>query len=202
MSGVILSGGMSTRMGHEKGLVMLAGKPLVSYVASVLESVADEIVGAVAKDMSAQYKIVLKKGYKIVEDRRQGYGPLEGLTAAFEAARGEYALVCPCDTPFLSPQVCEMISSRAKGSDGAVPRIGGKFEPLHATYSRESALRAFESTIAEGKRKPIEAYEKLSLVYVEEAELRSIDPHLLSFWNLNSPKDLDLAEQKMVSSSL
>ena len=46
MSGVILSGGMSTRMGHEKGLVMLAGKPLVSYVASVLESLADEIVVA------------------------------------------------------------------------------------------------------------------------------------------------------------
>lgn len=184
-------------MGREKGLIRLAGRPLISYVAAVLDGVTDEIVVSVAKGMSDSYKAVLGRDIKMAEDRRPGLGPLEGLVSALAAAQGQYVLVSPCDTPLLRPAMCTLIADRARGYDGAVPRTGGKFEPLHASYARDKALGAFRRTISRGRRKPIEAYGELRLVYIEEDELRAVDPELLSFWNLNSPADLKLAERRL-----
>ncbi len=188
---------MSTRMGEEKGLALLGGKPLVSYVTRTLESVADEIVIAVAKGMSGRYRETLGDEQMIVEDHRAGVGPLEGLVTALGAAKGDFVLVSPCDTPFLKVDMCKSIASLAKKRDGAVPRIGDNFEPLHGVYRRIKCLAAFEEAIEEGKQRPIDAYEMLDLEYVDEDIVRIMDPRLESFWNLNSKEDLELAEERL-----
>jgi molybdopterin-guanine dinucleotide biosynthesis protein A len=197
LSGAILSGGMSQRMGEEKGLVPFGGKPLVSYVAQTLERVADEIVIAVAMGMSGKYREVLGDGYVIAEDERADVGPLEGLITALSAARGDFVLVSPCDTPFLRTETCESIVSLARKRDGAVPRIGGSLEPLHGVYRRIKSLAAFQESLEEGMRKPIDAYPLLDLEYVDEDIVRLTDPRLESFWNLNSPDELMLAEKRL-----
>jgi len=197
LSGAILSGGLSTRMGEEKGLAVLGGKPLISYVARTLESVADEIVIAVAKGMSGRYREVLGDEYMIAEDKRAGVGPLEGLVTALSAAKEDSVLVSPCDTPFLKVDLCRSIVSLARKRDGAVPRIGGNFEPLHGVYGRIKCLAAFEEAIAEGRQRPVDAYKMLDLKYVDEDIVRVMDPRLESFWNLNSREDLELAEERL-----
>lgn len=197
LSGAILSGGLSTRMGEEKGLAVLGGKPLISYVAQILESVADEIVIAVAKGMSGRYREALGDEYMIAEDKRAGVGPLEGLVTALSAAKEDSVLVCPCDTPFLKVDLCRSMVSLAKKRDGAVPRIGGNFEPLHGVYRRIRCLAAFSEALDEGKRKPVDAYDMLDLEYVDEDIVRVTDPRLESFWNLNNPGDLELAEDRL-----
>jgi molybdopterin-guanine dinucleotide biosynthesis protein A len=197
LSGAILSGGLSTRMGEEKGLAVLGGKPLISYVARALESVADEIVIAVTKGMSGRYRETLGDEYLIVEDERVGFGPLEGLITALSAAREESVLVSPCDTPFLKVDLCKSIVSLARKRDGAVPRIRGNFEPLHGAYARIKCLAAFEEAIEEGRQRPIDAYDMLDLEYVDEDIVRITDPRLESFWNLNNPGDLELAEDRL-----
>lgn len=197
LSGAILSGGMSRRMGEEKGLALLGGRPLISYVAQTLERVADEIVIAVAMGMSRKYREVLRDEYVIAEDRRADICPLEGLITALSAARGDIVLVSPCDTPFLRTETCESIVSLAKKRDGAVPRIGGNFEPLHGVYKRIKCLAAFEEALEEGMRRPIDAYAMLDLEYVDEEIVRLTDPRLESFWNLNGQEELRLAEKRI-----
>ena len=197
LSGAILSGGLSTRMGEEKGLVVLGGKPLISHVAQTLEGVADEIVIAVAKGMSGRYREVLGDEFIIAEDDRARVGPLEGLVTALSAAKEDSILVCPCDTPFLKVDLCRSMVSLARKRDGAVPRIGGNFEPLHGVYRRIKCLAAFSEALDEGKRKPVDAYDMLDLEYVDEDIVRVTDPRLESFWNLNNPGDLELAEDRL-----
>ena len=201
LSGAILSGGLSTRMGEEKGLAALGGKPLISYVARTLESIADEVVIAVAKGMSGRYREALGDEYLIVEDERAGFGPLEGLVTALSAAGENTVIVSPCDTPFLKAELCESIVSIARKRDGAVPRIRGNFEPLHGVYTRIKCLAAFEEAIEEGRQRPVDAYDMLDLEYVDEDIVRVMDPRLESFWNLNNREDLELAEERLLTNS-
>lgn len=197
LSGAVLSGGLSTRMGEEKGLALLGGKPLISYVVGTMEGVADEIVISVARGMSERYRDVLGDAYVIAEDGRTDVGPLEGLITALGASRGDYVLVSPCDTPFLRIDTLRSIISLVRKRDGAVPRFGDNFEPLHGIYRRIKCLAAFEEALEEGKRKPVDAYGRLDLEYVDEEIIRVNDPHLESFWNLNTPEELKRAEERL-----
>jgi len=200
LTGIVLSGGEGSRMGQDKGLVMLRGDPMVSYVIDSMMGHVGEIVISVANGQASRYDEYAEIGFEIVEDRTPGIGPLEGLLCALKAARGNFVLVSPCDTPFLKPSICELLLSRAPGKDGAVPIINGKFEPVHGAFQRDAAMKAFEAVLAAGRRKPSDAYSRLNLEFVDEVSLRAVDRDLESFWNLNTPEDLRLAEKKLADS--
>lgn len=197
ISGAVLSGGSSSRMGEEKGLVKLGGVPMVYYVAKTMELLADEVVVAVAPGMADAYKQVLGEDKRVVEDEQARAGPLAGLVTALREAKGDYVIVCPCDTPFLRLDVCQAIVMLAKGRDGAVPVVRGYLEPLHSAYKRRHCLAAFEEAIDEGVKKISEAYQLLHMVRIEEEDLRALDPHLESFWNINTAEDLQEAERRL-----
>jgi molybdopterin-guanine dinucleotide biosynthesis protein A len=187
-------------MGQDKGLIDLRGDPMVSYVIDAMLGLVDEIVISAAKGQSSKYDEYAEIGFDVVEDRASGIGPLEGMICALNAARGDYVLVSLCDTFFLKRGICEMLLTKASGRGGAVPVIKDRYEPVHGAFKRSAAVKAFEAVLATGKRKPSEAYDKLDIAFVDEASLRRIDPDLVSFWNLNTPEDLRLAEAKVIES--
>ena len=189
-------------MGQNKGLVNLRGDPMVSYVINAMLELADEIVISVARGQSSKYDEYGEIGFEIVEDRTSGIGPIEGILCSLRVARGDYVLVSPCDTPFLKPGVCDLLLSKAKGRDGAAPVIYNKFEPLHGAYKRTAAIKAFDAVLSEGQRKPSAAYKRLDMAFVDETTLRTVDLELESFWNLNTPEDLRLAEKKIIEASM
>lgn len=197
LSGAILSGGMSSRMGQEKGLTKLNGRPFVAHVAEVMHEAADEVIVAVARGMKEDYMAVLGRGVLVVEDQGLAASPLQGLVTALGAASGEYVLVSPCDTPLLRAEVCRAVAGRAVGMDGAVPRVRGFIEPLHAAFRRRTAFPVFHDSLREGRFKVGDTCRKLELEIVEESALRALDPDLDSFWNLNTPKDVELAEKNL-----
>lgn len=197
LSGVVLSGGTSSRMGDEKGLVKLGGIPLVVYPARTMELLADEVVVAVAPGMADTYRGVLGEAVRVVEDEDTSVGPLAGLITALRAAKGDYVMASPCDTPFLRLDVCQAIVLFAKGRDGAVPIVNGYLEPMHSAYRRRHCLAAFEEAVDEGTHKLSEVYGLLKMVHVQEEDLRALDPHLESFWNVNSAEDLEKAERRL-----
>lgn len=199
LSGVILAGGRSTRMGQEKGLTMLSGVPLIVHVSRTVSGIVDETLVSVGKGRTREYGEILGKGFIFVEDQRDNIGPLEGLARTFRAAAGKYVLVSPCDTPFLKARLCRLVISRAIGRDGAMPKIGWKYETLHGAYKREVCLTAFEHALAKGRLKPRDALQELNIAYVEEKEIREADPELESYRNLNNPEDLRWAEKKLSS---
>jgi molybdopterin-guanine dinucleotide biosynthesis protein A len=197
LSGVVLAGGQSKRLGREKALALLGGTALINHVVRTMNGLVDEILISVAKGRTADYGEAIADDVRIVEDSRAHVGPLEGLISTFGAAKGGYVLVAPCDTPLLKAEVCKVVLDEAFERDGAVPVINGYYEPLHGAYRREVGLMAFGSTLRNGKRRVSDAYSLMTLAEVDEATLRRIDPALESFWNMNTEKDLMEAEKRL-----
>ncbi len=194
LSGVVLAGGMGSRMGGDKGLMELCSKPMVLHVVGAVSRVAGDITVAVGKGRGDAYSRVLGTRARVVEDREEGRGPLEGLSRAFRVAENEYVAVAPCDAVLVKEQVLSTLSSRAQGAEGAVPVVRGFIEPLVAVYHRDAGLRAFEAELSSGRRKVRDAISGLDIRTVDEEELRSVDPGLVSFLNVNSQEDLRRAE--------
>lgn len=196
LSGIVLSGGASSRMGREKGLTELVGKPLVGIVTDVLLEVADEVIISVARGMTRSYLRFVTANVRLAEDQHEGLGPMEGLVRSLAMCKGEYAVVAPCDTPFLRAAVCRTVAEAALGHEGAVPIVRGYAEPLHGAYLRGRAIEVFERHLREGRLKLQDACAELDLVAVPEERIRMADPVLDSFWNLNSAEELGRAETR------
>jgi molybdopterin-guanine dinucleotide biosynthesis protein A len=197
LTGAILSGGRSVRMGHEKGLTLLGGEPFIFHVHRAMEGLIDEIIVSVAKGMAKTYVEALGEPFIIVEDETPGLGPLGGIIPALAFAKSRYVLFSPCDTPFLSQKVCELIVSSVHGAEGVVPKTGKThYEPLHGMYKKQPGLAAFRDAVSKGDGSPQHAFDRLDLNFIPEEKLRDVDPELESFWNINTPKDLELAESK------
>ncbi len=185
-------------MKQEKGLKLLHGEPFIVHVHRAMSEIVDETVVSVAKGMAGTYAAALGDEFVITEDTTPFLGPVGGIISVLEHARNPYVLFSPCDTPFLNPRVCELIVASAQGSDGAVPKTSETFyEPLHGTYKRDTCLAAFREAATKGNCSPRYAFTRLKLRFVPVDRLREVDPGLESFWNVNTPEDLDLAEKKL-----
>ncbi len=183
MSGVILAGGASRRMGNNKALLPLGGRPMIAIVAERLRAVVDEVI--IAADDVQTYAPYADR---CVPDRYAGVGTLAGIHAGLAAARNDLALVVGCDMPFLDPRVLEWFVQAAAGYDVVVLRQGDMVEPLHAAY-RRTVLPEIEAAIGAGRRRVISFFPAVRVRSVLPAELVGLDPALRSFQNVNTPDE-------------
>lgn len=191
----ILAGGESKRMGTNKAFIELREKPLIRWVIESLQKLKIfNRIFLVVSDLTQFLPIELELHSDILSKR----GPLGGLHAALYFCRSEYLFVAACDTPLLKPEVIELIVSGVKGFDACVPVINGNFEPLLAAY-RKRALKAVEGAIERGERRVVSFFKDIKLKKVSEDEIKKLDPELISFFNLNSPKDVERAKEILSS---
>ena len=190
LTGLILAGGASSRMGRNKALLTLAGQTLVERVTQALAALTDDIL-IIAND-AEPYRFLQRP---IIPDIQPGYGPLMGLYSGLKAARGELALLAAVDMPFLSPDYLRFLLALAPGYDVVIPRTGHRLHPLCAVYRRESCLPAIEQAIARGQRRLIAFHPQVRVRQVDEAELRRIDPDLRALMNVNTPEELEAARR-------
>ena len=202
---VILAGGSSRRLGAEKSLLLFDGKPLLCWTVQRLSFVAEETI-VVARDEAHSRRLekvlsqFLPGSIKLAMawDSLPGYGPVAGIAAGLERARGEFAIATACDLPFLSPRVVERLFITAEedsGCGGAVPvQANGFFEPLHCVYHREKMLQACEKAMAAGERRIFAPLQEIGIRQVAVELLRPLDGDLLTFFNLNTREDMERAE--------
>jgi molybdenum cofactor guanylyltransferase len=183
LSGVILAGGKSRRMGRDKSQLALGGETLAARAARTLGAVCDDLT--VVTNTPEQFAGL---GARLTGDVIPGGGALSGIHAGLAAARHEFALVVACDMPFLNAALLRHIASLAPGHDAVVPRWLGESEPLHAVYSR-SCTAAIEPLLRRGGGRIGEFYERIRVRYLEHEEIIRFDPDGLSFFNINSPQD-------------
>jgi molybdopterin-guanine dinucleotide biosynthesis protein A len=184
MSGVVLAGGSSRRMGRDKALVTLDGEPLVVRAVRRLSEVCSDVVVA-----SGDGRRLGGLGLREVVDAVPGAGPLAGIAAGLEAARHGLVAVVAVDMPDASSALLALLADLWRGEPAVVPRAGGRLEPLHAVYARQAAP-ALRSFLAAGRRSVKEALADLGARVVEPAEWRSADPSGAFARNLNAPGDL------------
>lgn len=188
MTVAIQAGGRSQRMGQDKGLVLLGGKPLVQHVLDRAASLGEDVL--IVTNRAQDYAFL---GVRLVPDDVPESGVLAGLRTALVAARGETVLVLACDTPFVSRPLLEHLLSESGRGQVIVPRRAGEYEPLQAVYAR-SCLPAVEAALRAGEKRMVAFYPRVSVLSVEEETLARYDPQGLSFFNVNTPQDLEQAE--------
>lgn len=184
ISGAILAGGKSRRMGQDKAWLDLGdGVPLVRRVAAALGAVADELI-VVSNDPGYE-----RLGYAVHADRYGETGAFGGIATAVAAASGDLVCVAACDMPFPSAAVYRLLLDAIAEHDVAIPLIGGEYETMHALY-RKSCLPAMEARLARGQLRVISFFDDVRVRAVSADEIRAVDPELRSFTNLNTPEEL------------
>ena len=183
VTGVVLAGGTSRRIGRDKALLELDGRPLIRIVVERMAQVCAEVL--IVSGDAPRYTDL---GVPVVTDRFPGVGVLGGLHAGLSAASHDLALAVGCDMPFLNPRLLRAFVTWAEGFDVAVLRRGEQVEPLHAAY-RRTCLPAMEAAIRAGKRRIVSFFPQARVRYVTEEEVAPLDPDLRSFRNINTPEE-------------
>lgn len=151
IEGVILAGGRGRRMGgQDKGLMLLQGQPLVCHVSARLQPQIRRL-WLVANRSRQEYE---QLGFQVGEDRIPGYpGPLAGLQAGFQLAHREWLVFCPCDTPFIPPDLVARLWQAAvrQQSYAAVAHDGEQSHYLCCLLHR-SLQADLEAALADGVR--------------------------------------------------
>ena len=195
-SAIVLAGGFSSRFGQDKGVLELADKPLIRHVTDAIDLLVDEVVVVTnSRERILKYSQVMAADVQFVVDVCKARSPLIGALTGFGSAHGKYSLLLPFDTPFVSQEVVSLLFELCQGKVAVIPRWpNGYIEPLHAVYQTKLALEAAEDAITEGKLKLRALIEKLQGVrYISTIAIQQLDPELLTFFNINTPADLNKA---------
>jgi len=196
-SAIILAGGISSRLGEDKGLLALGGKPMVKHVLAAVDKLVDQkIIVASSRTQAEKYAKALGQQVEILIDRNDMHGPLAGASTGLQATHGKYSLLLPCDTPFASKEILSLLFELCINRNAAIPRWPNCYiEPLQAAYSTEPALAAAETALCEGKMNLQAMVDRLrSVRYISTLVFQQLDPELRTFYNVNTPLDLRKAE--------
>jgi molybdopterin-guanine dinucleotide biosynthesis protein A len=197
VTGALLAGGRSLRMGRDKSLVELAGKPMISHVVARLRPQVHRIV-IIANDNPARFSGTC---LPVVCDTVEGHaGPLAGLHAALEWALSEtpetqLVVTVPVDTPFFpTDMVARLLAAlRQTGAGSAIAASGGTRHPVAGLWE-VALIGEVENALHAGVRAMTRFAEmqKSAVVDFPATEIGegTIDP----FFNVNTPADLDQAE--------
>lgn len=189
---VIQAGGESRRMGRDKALAPFLGKPLVERVIGRVSHLADELL--LTTNRSQEYEFL---GYPLFTDLLPGRGALGGLYTALSAASHELVAVVACDMPFVNAGLLEFERDLLLTDQyaAAIPRSQGGAEPFHAVYKRDTCLPAIDESIRADRWRVDSWFDWVEIRFLSLAEVESLDPDGLAFRNVNTPEDLQAAEQ-------
>ena len=181
VSGLVLAGGLGRRMGGvDKGLQLLRGKPMVSWVIARLAPQVGEVVINANQNLET-YRAF---GHRVVRDEIGGFaGPLAGLHAGLKAASHPLVVTVPCDSPFLPPDLVSRLENSLGNNDLAVAKTGDQPHPVFALV-RKGVVQSLEAFLASGGRKIDAWYASLKVVEV------SFDDEAEAFRNINTVEEL------------
>ncbi len=189
MTGVVLAGGRSTRMGTNKALLKFGGVRIIERLLQTLRPLFPE-VAIVANDATAYSDL----GVPVWPDRIPGTGALGGLYTAVVNSAFPQTFCIACDMPYPNAAVIAYLQRLAPDYDVVVPRTADGYQPLHSVYSK-GCTAAMESLLGGGRLKIDLLFPQVRLRVVDEEELRPLDPLLHAFVNVNTREELEAARR-------
>jgi len=191
LTAIILAGGKSSRMGSDqnKAILKLSGKRLIDIVISKLKHiVGDNIIIVGPPEKYPSYK-------QVVPDLFNQKGLLVGLYSGLKASDSRYNLVVGCDMPFLKLELLQYMKDKMDSNDIIIPRYAKSYiEPLCAIYNKD-CLKVMERNIKAEILSIRRIFPYLKVRYIEEKEIKRVDPELNSFFNINYKEDFIRAEE-------
>jgi molybdopterin-guanine dinucleotide biosynthesis protein A len=191
ISGIILAGGQSRRLGRDKALELIKGQSIIERVLDAIAQVCSETL-VVVGDVSRGDSLPLKRDERVVVDHFPRKGPLGGIFSGITAANYQWSLVVACDMPFLNLVLLRHMISLRPGADAVVPMLDGRPQPTHALYYK-SCAPVIEKRLLADDLKVSSFFDQVKVRHLSDREIAAYDPEGLSFFNVNTQEDLDRA---------
>ncbi len=182
ISGAILAGGQSTRMGTDKALLQFNGQPVIERVYRSMAGLFNKTV--LVTNHPEQYRFL---PCPAVADHFVESGPLAGIHAALTWTTTDWVFVVACDMPLISTVVIRYLCNLADDYDAVVPCSSTGTEPLHALYNRR-CLTVIEPMLQQGHRRIAELHEATNTHFVPWEEVARLPGAKQSFQNINTPE--------------
>lgn len=174
---IILAGGDSARMGQDKNMLLIKGRPMIKHIVNQLRPHFNQIL--ISADDISKYSFL---GVEIIPDKVPGHGPLGGIASALKASANEINFVVACDIPRVDTALMKTLLREGRDFDAVVPRISpSKYEPLFAVYKKD-ALSALEAALLSGNNRIIDALGPCRVKYIDLTDTQQLK-------NLNTMKD-------------
>jgi molybdopterin-guanine dinucleotide biosynthesis protein A len=184
MVGTVLAGGKSRRFGRNKSMERFRGERLIERQVRTLRSLFPEVM-----IVTNTPELYLDLDATIVQDIIPGLGPLGGIYTGLLFAQGASIFVTAVDMPFLQPAVIRRMVELLPGHDVVVPRLEDYLEPLHGIYSSQ-CLAPIRRMLDRDELQVVRLFPSVKIAYLDEEEIRRLDPEGLSFFNINTPEDM------------
>jgi len=189
---VILAGGENRRLPEIKGFIEIGGKKIIESSVGLLKGIFDAVI---ISTNNPEWYFYL--GIPMVGDVVSYRGPMTGILSALISLEVPEIFVTACDMPFIQPALVKYIVSRAQNRDtefqvwdAVVPIFDGKPQPLLGMYSKR-LIPKMENSIREGNRGLRDFLKKITVLYISEDEVRTLDPEGRSFVNINTSEDYE-----------
>jgi molybdenum cofactor guanylyltransferase len=185
VTGIILAGGMSSRMGEDKSIMLFRGRPLIMYGIEALSPLCEKVI------ISSNLSVYEFTGCEVWPDELPVQAPINGLYSCLKRSKTDWNIILTCDMPLTGSQLFAYMLEKNSNVDAVIPVHGkGLIEPLCGVYNR-TALIALETQLQEEQFSILKLLQSIRCNYV------NIGPNLEfyskeMFSNLNSPADLDL----------
>lgn len=183
MTGAILAGGKSRRMGFNKAFIKLNDETIIERSVKLLKKIFDDTIVVANEPLLYENLSV-----RIVTDIYKGAGSLGGIYTALFHSKGEYAFVTACDMPCLDEGAIRTMLSPADSFDAFIPCINGRYHPMHALYSRR-CMRPIEEMIKSGNLKVGDLIDRIRVKALELKDFKG-QPIEMSVENINTKDDL------------
>jgi molybdenum cofactor guanylyltransferase len=189
VTGVLLAGGKSRRMGEDKRFLSVGEETLYERSLAVLRSVFQTVFVVIAQDSPA-----LRSDVPVFRDLVPDCGSLGGLYTGLTQAVTPYVFTVACDMPFLNPATVQYFTEVKGDTDVVMAKLRNGLQPMHALY-HQRCLTVMEDLMKarELKIQQLAVHPSLRVRLITPDELSAVDPEGRSFYNVNTPSDLETA---------
>ncbi len=189
ITGIVLCGGRSTRMGQDKASLAFGDETLLQRAVRVVREVADEVivVGREAQGLLGGGNPFVGLPVRVIHDAVEDLGPLAGLAAGLSASTTDLNIVVACDMPLVRPAVLQRLAASIGDADACVAVVDGHASTLCGVYRTRVAAVA-NQLLASGQRSVMALLDRVETKRVDAAVFRDIDPDLETFVSCNTPE--------------
>jgi molybdopterin-guanine dinucleotide biosynthesis protein A len=181
MTGIILCGGRSSRMGQDKSAMPFGDETMLERVARILGGICDEVMVVGKADQRAP------AGAVVVHDPIEDQGPLAGIAAGLAVSTTDLNLVVACDMPLINPVVLQRMVTMIDDHDACVAVADGHASALCGVYRSRIAQDA-QALLDTGERRVMQLLDAVKTKRVDAALFRAIDPNLDTFLSVDTPE--------------
>lgn len=181
VTGVLLAGGNSRRMGQDKALLEVFGEPMFNRTLKLIQDFFPRIL------IAGDRPDLAPPGIPVISDIYPG-SALGGLHTGLKTAETDWIFVVPCDMPCPDIRIMKLLLQNRDGVDAVVPRTAAGYEPVFALYHK-NCLPHMESMLQQDQFRIYDFYQRINIRYLDEDQLP--DGWQKSLFNINTPEDFN-----------